>query len=520
MQIYLTQGLHRALQQHPRRMAVRCAGRQLDWRTLTDRVARLAGVLQDRGLQPGDRVAVLAQNSDWCIEAFMAVWWAGGVVCPLNTRWSSAELLHGLQDGQSRLLLVDGNFAAQAEALLPKAPDLCAVLFMGDGHAPPGMARAQDLMATTAPAEDVRLGGDALAIILYTGGTTGFPKGVMLSHANLWTASVARLAQIPGAGTSLLATPLFHVAGLGRLVGMLVHGHGCVVEPQFRPAQVLQAIAEQGVCEVMLVPSMLQMLLDHPDFDAARLGALQRIVHGAAPMPRALLLRAMQALPRVDFVCAYGMTETAAAAAVNGPYRLDNHAEHAAHLAAVGRAGWGCELRIVGPDGQALPVGQAGEICVRGPSVMLGYWRQPDATAQVLRQGWMHTGDGGWMDEDGYVYLADRIKDMIITGGENVYSLEVEAVLMRHPAVALCAVVGRPSAEWGEAVHAVVVPRPGQLPDAQSLRAYCHDHLAGFKCPKTLDIVEALPLSPTGKILKNRLREQLALQAPAHPLKA
>jgi long-chain acyl-CoA synthetase len=228
----------------------------------------------------------------------------------------------------------------------------------------------------------------------------------------------------------------------------------------------------------------------------------------------------MQALPRVDFVCAYGMTETAAAAAVNGPYRLDNHAEHAAHLAAVGRAGWGCELRIVGPDGQALPVGQAGEICVRGPSVMLGYWRQPDATAQVLRQGWMHTGDGGWMDEDGYVYLADRIKDMIITGGENVYSLEVEAVLMRHPAVALCAVVGRPSAEWGEAVHAVVVPRPGQLPDAQSLRAYCHDHLAGFKCPKTLDIVEALPLSPTGKILKNRLREQLALQAPAHPLKA
>ncbi len=332
----------------------------------------------------------------------------------------------------------------------------------------------------------------------------------MLSHANLWSASAARLAQLPGTGTSLLATPLFHVAGLGQLVGQIVQGSSCVIETQFRPERVLAAIAEHGVSEVMLVPSMLQALLDAPEFDAARLASLQRIIHGAAPMPQALLLRAMQALPRMEFCAAYGMTETAASACRNGPFTLANHAGHLEHLSAVGRAGWCCELRIAGPEGQSLPTGEVGEICVRGPSVMQGYWRQPEATAAVLKDGWMHTGDGGWMDAGGHVHLVDRLKDMIISGGENVYSLEVESVLMRHPAVALCAVVGVPDAQWGEAVHAAVVLRPGQACAPEALRQHCREHLAGYKCPRVVHVLEALPLSPTGKILKNRLRAQLA----------
>src|SRR5574337_1940894 len=313
MQTYLTQGLHRALQQHPQRTATICGTRRQDWRTLVHRVARLAAVLRAQGVQRGDRVALLAHNSDHCVEAFLATWWAGGVVCPLNTRWSRAEMQHALQDVQLRLLLVDAAMAPAAQALAPQLPGLTA-LWLGEGQAPADMPRTEALLAAAQPMEDCRQGGDALAIVLFTGGTTGFPKGVMLSHANLWSASVARQAQLPGTGTSLLATPLFHVAGLGRLVGQIVQGSTCVIETQFRPAQVLAAIAEHGVSEIMLVPSMLQMLLDDPVFDAARLPSLKRIVHGAAPMPQALLLRAMQALPQVEFAAAYGMTETAASA--------------------------------------------------------------------------------------------------------------------------------------------------------------------------------------------------------------
>ena len=516
MQIYLTQGLHRAVQQRPQQTATICGARRRDWQTVAQRVARLAGVLLAHGVQPGERVALLAHNSDDSVEAFLAAWWAGAVICPLNSRWSRAELLHGLRDVQPRLLLAGAAFVAAAQALVPKLPDLPTLLLgeAADGPAADEMPCTEALLAASAPVPDARRGGDGLAAILYTGGTTGAPKGVMLSHANLWSATAARLAQLPGTGTSLLATPLFHIAGVGRLVGQIVQGSTCVIETQFRPDSVLAAIAEHGVSEVMLVPSMLQMLLDAPGFDAARLAPLKRIVHGAAPMPRALLLRAMQALPQVEFACAYGMTETAAAASLNGPFTLASHAQHADRLVSVGSASWGSELRIAGPAGAPLAAGQVGEICVRGASVMLGYWRQPDASAEVLRDGWMHTGDAGWMDESGHVHLVDRLKDMIISGGENVYSLEVESALMRHPDVALCAVVGVPDARWGEAVHAVVVARPGRAPQAQALLAHCREHLAGFKCPKAITLAEALPLSPTGKILKNRLRESLA---PPHP---
>ena len=511
MDIYLTQGLHRAVQQRPQATATLCAERRQDWRTLEGRVARLAAVLHAHGLQAGERVAVLAHNSDHCAEAFLAAWWAGLAMVPLNTRWSATELLHALRDCDSRLLLADAAFADQAQSLAPQVAGLRALLYLGDGPAPSGMARTEDAMARATPLADQRRGGEALATILYTGGTTGAPKGVMLSHANLWAAVVARLVEMPNPGyTGLLTTPLFHVAGLARMVAQMTLGVTSVIEAQFRPDACLQAIERHGVNDVVLVPSMLQMLLDHPAFDAGRLRSLKRIAHGAAPMPRPLLLRAMQALPWVDFVAAYGMTENAAGVSTSGPIRWATHERHAAILSSVGRAGLACELRITAPGGRALPAGQVGEICMRGPGVMQGYWRRPEETAHVLRGGWLHTGDGGWVDEDGYLFLADRIKDMIISGGENVYSIEVEAVLMQHPDVAQCAVIGVPHAQWGEAVHAVVVPRPGRSPGLQSLRAHCRAQLAGYKCPASMELADALPLSPTGKVLKNRLRARTA----------
>lgn len=505
---YITQGLHRAVQQFPQRTATVFGERRHAFHALADRVARLARILRAQGLQQGDRVAVLAQNSDRYVEAFLAVWWAGAAVNPVNTRWSVPEIVFSLQDCQSSLLLVDEVYASQAAAVAVQVPCLRAVLYIGDGEAPAGMLPAEVLIGRSEPLPDAVRQGNDLAAILYTGGTTGFPKGVMLSHANLWSAAVARLAELPNAAQSisLLTTPLFHVAGLGRLVSQIVIGATSVIEPVFRPDTVLEALERHGVNDVVLVPSMLQMLLDHPGFDAARLRSLQRIVHGAAPMPLALLQRAMEALPQVGFIGSYGMTETSAVVSLNGPFTWATRAPHAAVLASVGRAGFGCEVRITGADGRPQPPGVVGEICVRGPGVMQGYWNRPEETATALRDGWLFTGDGAWMDEAGYIHVVDRIKDMIITGGENVYSAEVEAVLMQHPAVAQCAVIGVPSRQWGEAVHAVVVPRPGHTPGADELRAHCRQSLAGYKCPKTVGLVDALPLSAAGKVLKNRLR--------------
>ncbi|SDM08477.1 long-chain acyl-CoA synthetase [Oryzisolibacter propanilivorax] len=510
MDIHLTQGLQRALQQAPQRTATVCGGRRQDFARLADRVSRLAGALRAQGVQPGECVALLALNSDWCVEAFLAAWWAGAVPCPINTRWSEAEMLHALRDCDARVLLVDADFAAQGPALARQLPALRALWHLGAGAALAGVARVEELIAATAPVPDARRGGDALATILYTGGTTGAAKGVMLSHANLWTATMARLAELPSYGTALLTTPLFHVAGLGRLVSQLVLGGTSVIEPMFRPQAFLQAVHEHGVDDVVLVPSMLQILLDDPAFDAARLRGLKRITHGAAPMPVALLRRAMQALPHVQFCGAYGMTESSAVATLGTPVTWADAERHADRLGSVGHAGLASEVRICDPDGAALPAGAIGEICVRGPTVMLGYWRRPEETAQALRGGWLHTGDGGWLDGHGQLFIADRLKDMIITGGENVYSAEVESVLMQHPQVALCAVVGLPDATWGEAVHAVVVPRPGPPPSAEQLRAHCRTQLAGFKCPRGISVAESLPMSPAGKILKNRLRESLA----------
>lgn len=507
--MYLTQGLHRALQQCPERTATIFSGRHHSFRTFGDRVARLAGALRTLGVQPGDRVAMLAHNADRYAEFFLAVWWAGAVANPVNTRWSAAEIAYSLNDCESAVLLVDDAFAAQVPAIRQQTTVVRTVVHAGDAAEPAGMLSYEALLQAAAPMPDAGRQGDDLAAILYTGGTTGFPKGVMLSHANLWAAAVARLAELsmPPEGISLLVAPLFHVAGLGRLVTQIVIGATSVIEPVFRADAVLDAIERHRVSDVMLVPSMLQTLLDHPAFDAARLRSLQRVVHGASPMPPALLDRAMQALPHVGFIASYGMTETSAVVSLNGPITLATRARCDKVLRSVGRAGYGCEVRIVDGEGRPVPPGTVGEIAVRGPGVMLGYWNKPAETAGALRDGWLFTGDGAWMDGSGYLHVVDRLKDMIISGGENVYSAEVEAALMLHPAVASCAVIGVPSEQWGEAVHAVVVLRPGCQADEQALRDHCRSRLAGYKCPKALDFIEALPLSAAGKVLKNRLRE-------------
>jgi len=508
--MYLTQGLHRAVQQHPDAEATIYRDRRRTFAEVADRVARLAAALRAHGVESGDRVAMLSPNSDRYHEYLLAVPWADAVLNPINIRWSPAEIAHSLRDSDTRVLLVDDTFAPMLPALRAAAPDLATVIHTGDGPTPRGALSYEDLVAGHDPIEDARRGGDQLAGLFYTGGTTGHPKGVMLSHANLMISafSVFSTGYVFGPGTRCLhVAPMFHLASLAMWNGTTAVGGTHVIAPAFDPVATMTAIAEHDITDVALVPVMIQLLVDHPEITEHDLSSLRAIAYGASPITQSVLERAMKALPNASFTQAYGMTELSPVTTVLSP---DDH-RRGERLRAAGQAAPHAEVRVVDPAGDdhsELPRGTVGEIVARGGHVMLGYWEQPDATAAAIRDGWMHTGDGGYMDDDGYVFVVDRIKDMIVTGGENVYSAEVENALATHPAVAACAVIGVPDPQWGERVHAVVVLQPDQHVTAEQLREHTKTLIAGYKAPRTTEFVDALPISAAGKILKRELRKQ------------
>ncbi|MDP9139380.1 MAG: long-chain-fatty-acid--CoA ligase [Pseudomonadota bacterium] len=508
--MYLTQALHRAVQQHPQRIAVQFGDRRSTFLQFTDRVARLAGALQKLGLQAGDRVAMLSLNSDRYLEYQMAVPWAGGVLNPCNTRWSSAEIVYSLDDSGSTILLVDETFRAVVEQFRSQSNSLREVIYCGDGDVPAGMHGYESLLAEATPVGDAMRRGEDLAGIFYTGGTTGFPKGVMLSHNNLCTSALAIRAEglATPDGIYLHVAPMFHLADMGMAAAHWIEGNTHSVLPAFNPEHVLDAIERDRVTHVLLVPTMIQMLVDHPAMQKPRdLSSLQAIIYGASPIAEAVLDRAMTALPGVGFVQAYGMTELSPVATVNPARYHTAEGRKLGKLRSAGRATFCAEVRIIDDHGEPVPLGTVGEVVVRGLNVMQGYWNKPDLTAQAVRDGWMHTGDGAYMDADGFIFVVDRLKDMIISGGENVYSNEVENALAQHPAVQACAVIGIPSPQWGESVHAVIVRKPGVDVTPDALIAHCKSLIAGYKCPRSIDFIEALPLSGAGKVLKTALRE-------------
>jgi long-chain acyl-CoA synthetase len=475
------------------------------------RVARTASALRALGLQQGERLSVLALNSDRMIELLLAGAWAGLVINPINTRWTVAEVAYALGDCGASALAVDDGLMATAQAMTDALPALRQRIYIGEAQAPDGYLALEEKAAAALPMEDVRSAPDTLAAIVYTGGTTGFPKGVMLSHGNLWASLVGRMAEVPNPPhyVTLLTSPMFHVAGLGRMLGQTIVGGTCVTVPSFQPKPVVEIMAREGVNDLVIVPSMLQMLLDTPGFEPQSLPRLERILWGAAPITLPLLRRALQAFPDVDFIHVYGMTETSAAVSAL-PILREAAFLNSERIRSAGQAGVSAEIRIADEQGRELPPGTPGEILVRGPAVMQGYWGREEDTRKALADGWLHTGDGGMMDAQGYLYVVDRIKDMVITGGENVYPAEVEGTITSHPAVSMCAVIGVPHEKWGEAVHAIVVLKPGALASAEELSAHCHALISGFKCPKSYEFRDRLPLTAAGKVQKTELRKMAA----------
>jgi len=508
----VTQGLRRVLQTNPEGIATIDGERRRSWREIGERVARLAGGLLELGVKRGDRVAVLMLNSDRYLELYLGIAWAGAVIVPTNIRWSHAEIEDSLRDCRASALVVDKAFAAMGVEL---AKAVSLDLIYADDDAGPAEARDYEkLIAASQPVPDAMSAREELAGIFYTGGTTGRSKGVMLSHANIVSNALHMLSEglLPDGTIYLNAAPMFHLANGGAMFASLIGGGTNVIVKTFNPELVMTAIEQEKVTATLIVPTMIQMLVDHPLFQTADLSSLMRIMYGASPISEALLNRAMWGLPGTAFHQLYGMTELSPLA-THLPW--DQHTgENAAkknRQRACGRAAIGCEVRIVDADRKPVAPGVVGEVAVRGQNVMMGYWERPEETANAVIDGWMHTGDGGYMDEEGYVYLVDRVKDMIITGGENVYSMEVENVIAQHPAVSQCAVIGIPSERWGETVHAFVIPNAGSNVNAAEIIAFCKEKIAGYKCPRSVDVrTEPFPLSGAGKVLKRELRRTYA----------
>jgi len=512
----LTSIVRRAAQVNARGPAVIDGPVRTSWAAFADRIARVAGGLVALGLQPGERVAILAVNHASFLELQYAVLWAGGVLVPVNYRLSSNEISYIVGAASACTIVADPQFERVVRDVASNVPALrCVIWFSGSEQALGGSSYAW-LAAQEAIEDRSESRADDTAGIYFTGGTTGRPKGVVLSHLNFLSQASAMQSSLELRTDSvyLHATPLFHLAdcGIGHAITFAAGAHSFLA--QFDAGACLKKILGDRVTEINLVPTMLATLLDaaegEPGDTAVALAAVRTVAYGGAPIPAPLLHRLLARLPNAKFRQFYGMTETCGAC-TSLPPEFHTPGVDAARLRSVGQAMPFAEIRIVAPGGAERPRGEAGEVAIRGPQTMRGYWNDPDATARTLRSGWLHSGDVGVMDEDGFVTIIERLKDMIISGGENIYSAEVENAIAAHPSVVACAVIGLPDARWGERVHAVVVHRSdvesGEL--RRDLEAHCRDLIAGYKCPKSWDIrTEPLPLGSLGKVNKVKLREE------------
>ena len=476
---------------------------------LARRSAALAGRLRERfGLGPGERVALAMVNGPAFIEVLYACWHAGLAAVPINAKLHPAEFRYILEHSGARLCFATDRLA---EAIAPETAELSsfdALIDIGKAGQPSPEYRA---LLDGDGVDMVERGPDDLAWLFYTSGTTGRPKGAMLSHRNLLAMTLSYFVDVdrvaPG-DCIVHAAPMSHGSGLYNLPHIAMGALQVVPESgQFDPPEVFALIAHYPGAAMFAAPTMVKRLVEHPQAARAGTGNLKTVVYGGGPMYVEDLKQAMARLGEC-FVQIYGQGESpmTITALSRAEHMNRDHPRYEARLASVGRAQTVVEVRVADRDDLSLPPGELGEVLLRGDSVMLGYWDDPEATAATLRGGWLHSGDMGVMDEDGFLTLKDRSKDVIISGGANIYPREIEEILQRHPAVLECAVVGRPHAEWGEEVVAFVVARPGEALETAALDALCLARIARFKRPRRYRLVEALPKNDTGKVLKTELR--------------
>ncbi|MDH7799170.1 long-chain acyl-CoA synthetase [Beijerinckia sp. GAS462] len=495
----------------------------ISWLMLNDRVARIAGGLRDEGIEPGDRVCVLMLNRPEFLEIHYATAWAGAILVPLNFRFAAAELRDAIRKTNSQLLIADPFFAETVRQVCQEI-DTLRVIWTG-GEDMPQADRYERLLEADA-IEDLSTGQDqSVAGIFFTGGTTGSPRGVAISSASLRVEflELRQALEFDRSSIYVHMMPMFHLADFGMGSALtLAAGTHCFLE-QFTPQACLDLIRRYRPTHLCLVPTMVSMVLDEAQAQASSggsamdlLSSVKMIVYGAAPMTPALIERLQEVVPGVKLRQFYGMTELAGACVTLAPEDHDPAPDKVHRMRSIGQSMATSEVKIVREDGSTCKADEAGEILVRGPLVMLGYWEDPEGTAAVLKNGWMHTGDVGSIDLDGFIKIHDRTKDMIISGGENIYSLEVENALARHPKVLQCALVGLPDEKWGERAHAVVVVRSPDVQDSLSkdFETHCRGLIAGYKIPRSWTIrSEPLPLSGVGKVQKQKLRAEIIANA-------
>lgn len=492
--------VERHAQQRPEAIAIRYGERQWSWAEWDARIRRAAGALRAAGIERGQCVAILDKNHPACLELLIAGASIGVVTTVVNWRVIGDELVHVLADSGARVLLAGAELRAAAEAAAERVPGLQRIVEVGDEY--------ESLLAAASPTEaDAGLDPDETALVIYSSGTTGRPKGVLLSQRALvnHAANLAPAFPFADGDANLVAMPLFHVGGIGYALFGIRSGAPTFLTREPDAATLIGAV-RAGATHAFFVPPVIARFLHAGEAATAAIAGLRYIVYGAAPMPLPLLHRALSTWPDTKFVQVYGQTELCGAVTALSDADHRDSSRPELQLSA-GKAVLGCEIRIVDPEtGAPLPPGEPGEVWVRSNQNMTGYLNRPEATAETITDDdWVRTGDVGRLDADDYVYIEDRLKDMIITGGENVYGPEVESVLIEHPAVADAAVIGVPDDFWGESVKAIVVA-DGEI-DPGDVIEFCREHLAGFKCPRTVDFVPELPRNASGKILKTQLRE-------------
>jgi acyl-CoA synthetase (AMP-forming)/AMP-acid ligase II len=485
-------------------------GRATTFAEFNIKTNRVANGLKALGVKPHERIAYLGKNSDLYFELLLGAIKANVVLAPVNWRLAGPEVAFIVEDCKAALLFAGPEFIALVRNIRDKLPSLRAVITT-EGGAPEWQDFTAWRDAQSADDPNVEISPKDIAIQLYTSGTTGKPKGAMLSHANFFNlVQTGSEADKPDWNkwttddVSLVAMPVFHIGGSGWGMMGFYHGAKGVIAREFDPTKVLDFFEQAAITKLFMVPAAMQFVVRQPRARSVDFSRLKYMLYGASPIPAALLKECIEVF-KCGFVQMYGMTETTGTIVALPP---EDHVEGSVRMRSAGKALPGVELAILDADGKPLPTGEVGEIATRSGSNMAGYWNLPEATASTLREeGWLRTGDAGTMDTDGYLYIHDRIKDMIISGGENIYPAEVESALCDHPDIAEAAVIGIPDDQWGEAVKAIVVMKPGKTASAADIINFTRERIAGYKTPRSVDFIDALPRNPSGKILRRHLRD-------------